>query len=94
MAKSTESSQSSPYRLNLPPADSFFFSELDVDVLVCVEIVLAEEVDESIVGSEYHLDWTNRILRLGRSNALVCEETIRDERRASDGANRFDAEAA
>lgn len=36
MAKSTESSHSSPYRLYLPPADSFFFGE-DAEVLLSLD---------------------------------------------------------
>lgn len=75
MAKSTESSQSPPYRLNLPPADS---RRLGLDVDAEESLVLADEpvdldeeggADESGLlssgprdaDSDFHRDWRGRV---------------------------------
>jgi hypothetical protein len=51
MAKSTVSSHSSPYKLNLPPADSLR-RLLDVDVDVDVEV----DDDEDVVDVDFGVD--------------------------------------
>lgn len=52
MAKSTVSSHSSPYKLNLPPADSFL-RLLDVEVDVGVDV---DDDDEDVVVVDVGVD--------------------------------------